>query len=160
MITNYGIFNNHELDNTLLVKLFDDEITDCKKLSEEMELLYNGTKLVGYRIKNFLRYAKIKYSGIIFLPNNPLIDVINSILSKYNLEVLDYKKGSGYITRVNDGVMKVFATEGTFLRDGTISKGRFCTYHDLYIDHEDENSEIVINEYIKEGRDFFLTEAI
>ena len=160
MISNYGIFNNHELDNTLLVKLFDDEVTEVKKLSDEMELLYHNTKLVSYRIKNFLRYAKIKYSGIIFLPNNPLIDVINSILSKYNLENLEYKKGSGYITRVNDGVMQVYATEGTFLRDGTISKGRFCTYYDLYIDHEDEHSLIVINEYIKEGRDFFLTEAI
>ena len=160
MITNYGIFNNHELDNTLLVKFSDDEVTNIKKLSEEMELLYHEDKLVSYRIKNFIRYAKIKYSGIIFLPNNPLIDVINSILSKYNLENLDYKKGSGYITRINDGVMKVFATEGTFLRDGSISKGHYCSYHDLYIDSENENSEIVINEYIKEGRDFFLTEAI
>ena len=160
MISNYGIYNNHELDNTLLVLLFDDKVTSSKKLSNEMEVLYASDKVVGYRISNFIRYAKIKYSGIIFIPADPLIDVINSILSKYNLEVLDYKKGSGYITRVNDGVMKVFATEGTFLRDGTISKGRFCTYHDLYIDHEDENSEIVINEYIKEGRDFFLTEAI
>ena len=160
MITNYGIFNNHELDNTLLVKLFDDEVTSVKKLSEEMELLYHEDKLVSYRIKNFIRYAKIKYSGIIFLPNNPLIDVINSILSKYDLELLDYKKGSGYITRINDGVMKVYAIEGTFLRDGTISKGHYCSYHDLYIDSINENSEIVINEYIKEGRDFFLTEAI
>ena len=26
MIKNYGIFNNHELDNTLLIKLSDDDV--------------------------------------------------------------------------------------------------------------------------------------
>ena len=160
MISNYGVFNNHELDNTLLLSFSDKEVNRVESLSDEMEVLYHNSDLVGYRIKNFLRYAKIKYSGIIFLPNKPLIDVINSILYKYNLEQLDYKKSSGYITRINDGKMMVFATPGTFLRDGSISKGRYCTYHDLFIDNEESNSLIVINEYIKENADFFLTEAI
>ena len=159
MIKEYGLYNLHHLDNSVVI-LFSDKKSNKEKNLGEVDILYHDEQKVGYRLKNFIRYAKIKYSGIIFLPNNPLIDVINSILSKYNLENLEYKKGSGYITRVNDGVMQVYATEGTFLRDGTISKGRFCTYYDLYIDHEDEHSPIVINEYIKEGRDFFLTEAI
>ena len=158
MINNYGIFNNHELDNTLLVRIFDDEITDVKKLSDEVEVLYNKEKIVGYRIVNFIRYAKIKYSGIIFLPANPLIDVINSILANHHLDRLAYKKNSGYITKRNGDSIGVFATEGTFLRDETISKGRFCSYFDLYIDNDDEDSLIELNKDIRENIDFFQLE--
>ena len=158
MISSYGIYNNHELDNTLLVLLSDEKITSTKKLSNEMEVLYALDKVVGYRISNFIRYAKIKYSGIIFLPADPLIDVINSVLDKYSLETLCYKQGSGYMTRINDDKLMVFALKGTFLRDGTISQGRYCTYYDLYIKNENENDLIVINENVKEFIDFFQME--
>ena len=157
MKSNYGIYNHHELDNTLLVLFSDAPVTSKKELSNEMEVLYNGDEVVGYRISNFIRYAKIKYSGIIFLPANPLIDVINSVLNKYKLETLEYKNQSGYMTRINDGKMMVFALEGTFLRDETISKGRYCSYHDLYI-NDDDKSLILINENIKENIDFFQME--
>ena len=158
MIKNYGIFNNHELDNTLLIKFLDSSFDVIKKLSEEMEVLYKGESVVGYRISNFIRYAKIKYSGIIFLPANPLIDVINSVLDKYHLELLEYKNRSGYITKRNDNRLMVYAVEGTFLRDGHISKGKYCSYYDLYIDSEDENALIEISEAIAENTDFFKME--
>ncbi len=158
MISNYGIYNHHELDNTLLVLFSDEKISSSKKLSEEMEVLYSNDKVVGYRISNFIRYAKIKYSGIIFLPADPLIDVINSVLDKYELELLAYKKGSGYMTRINDGKLMVYALKGTFLRDGTISSGRYCSYYDLYINNENEKELIVINENVKEYIDFFQME--
>ncbi len=160
MIKNYGIFNNHELDNTLLIKLSDDEVTSVVSLSKQMEVLYHNEEITAYRIKNFIRYAKIKYSGIIFLPADPLIDVINSILSDYKLNRLDYKNESGYITKLNKGHLMVYAKEGTFLRDGTISKGRFCSYHDLFIENEKENELIEITENIPENIDFFKMEVI
>ena len=158
MITNYGIYNNHELDNTLLILFSDSKNTTSKKISEEMEILYFNDEIIGYRISNFIRYAKIKYSGIIFLPADPLIDVINSVLDKYDLETLSYKQGSGYMTRINEGKMMVYCLKGTFLRDQTISKGKYCTYHDLYIKNDNENELIVINENIKEFIDFFQME--
>lgn len=160
MIKNYGIFNNHELDNTLLIKLSDDEVTSVVSLSKQMEVLYHNEEITGYRIRNFIRYAKIKYSGIIFLPADPLIDVINSILTDYKLNRLDYKKESGYITKLNKGHLMVYAKEGTFLRDGSVSKGRFCTYHDLFIENEKENELIEITENIPENIDFFKMEVI
>ena len=158
MITNYGIYNHHELDNTLLILLSEDEVLSCKKISPEMEVLYHESKIVGYRIVNFIRYAKIKYSGIIFLPAKPLIDVINQVLSKYDLELLDYKRQSGYVTKRNEGKLMVYALEGTFLRDMTISKGKYVTYHELYIENDTPNALIEIEENIRENIDFFQME--
>lgn len=158
MITNYGIYNHHELDNTLLILFSDEIVLTHKRISNEMEVLVHEDKVVGYRIINFIRYAKIKYSGIIFLPAKPLIDIINQILNKYNLETIDYKYQSGYITKMNGNKMMVFALEGTFLRNMSISKGEYVTYFDLYIENDFPNSLIVIDENIKENIDFFQME--
>ncbi len=157
MIKNYGIYNNHELDNTLLILFSDKPFNNVKKLSDEMEVLYNEDTLIGYRISNFIRYAKIKYSGIIFLPAPQLIDIINNVIERYNLETLEYKTSSGYITKMNENKLMVFALEGTFLRDQSVSKGKYVSYYELYIN--DEKDLIVIDENIKENIDFFKTEA-
>ena len=157
MIENYGLFNHHEDNNTALI-LFSDEVITSKKGDDEVLVLYHDDKIVGYEIKDFIRYAKIKYSGIIFLPSNPLIDVINYVLENHNLEPLSYKKESGYIVLLHENKKMVYAKEGTFLRDETISKGRFCTYYDLYIERENDQELIVIDEDIKEGIDFFISE--
>ena len=138
MIYNYGVYNHHELDNTLLI-LISEKKSDSFIDLGELDVLYNNKEIVGYRIKNFIRYAKIKYSGIIFLPANPLVDIINSVLEKHDLEKLGYKKSSGYITKYNDDKLMVFASEGTFLRDQSISKGKYCSYYDLYIKTENDS---------------------
>lgn len=158
MIERYGLYNYHEENASVLI-LFSDEPITSKKEGKEISLLYHDDVLVGYQIHNFIRYAKIKYSGIIFLPSNPLIDVINTVLINHHLETLDYKKESGYIVKMNKNQRMVFAKEGTFLRDETISKGRYCSYHDLYIKNDNENDLVVIDEEIKEGTDFFVSEV-
>lgn len=157
MINKYGLFNHHD-DNSTVVIYFDDSEVNNKKEFNEVNVLYHDDKVIGYEIANFIRYAKIKYSGIIFLPSNILIDIINNILIDNNLDTLGYKKESGYITKRKGNHMCVYAKEGTFLRDETISKGRFCTYFDLFIDAENKNDLIVIEEDIKEGVDFFMME--
>ena len=124
MIKNYGLYNNHELDNTVLV-LFSDKKVDKSTSLGEVDILYHEQEIVGYKLKNFIKYAKIKYSGIIYLPANPLIDVINGILARYNLELLDYKHGSGYITKINNNKLMVFCESGTIL-----------AFRDLIISHE------------------------
>ena len=158
MIYNYGIYNNHELDNTLLVLISEEKATRSEEKGE-IDILYHNDKIVGYKIKNFLRYAKIKYSGIIYLPANPLIDVINGILERYNLEKLDYKHGSGYITKKNKDDMMVFCQKGTFMRDYQISKGQYCSYYDLYIKDDNDRRLFKIDEAILEDKDFFLSEV-
>ena len=159
MITNYGIYNHHELDNTLLILFSDFSVTKTINQSE-VDVLYHDELLVGYRIRNFIRYAKIKYSGIIFLPADPLIDVINMVLNNYGLENLAYKASSGYITKVCDNHVMVYAKNGTFLRDQTISQGKFCTYYDLYNKNENEHQLIQFDEKVKENEDFFKMEVI
>ena len=158
MIKNYGIYNHHEYNDTLLI-LFSDALADRTESLGEVDVLYSEDKVVGYRIKKFIRYAKIKYSGIIFLPANPLIDVINTILRKYHLETLDYNTHSGYITKMHRNKVMVYATSGTFLRDESISQGRFCSYYDLYIKNENEHQLITFDDSIKENEDFFKMEV-
>ena len=158
MIENYGLYNYHEEKASVLI-LFSSELVTNKKQGEEVSLLMHENKVIGYEIHNFIRYAKIKYSGIIFLPSNPLIDVINIVLTNNHLETLSYKKESGYVVKMNGNQRMVYAKEGTFLRDESISKGRYCTYHDLYIKNDNENDLIIIDEEIKEGTDFFIAEV-
>ena len=153
MISQYGLFNHHLEDNTLVILFSDSEITN-RVTKGEVECLYHDKELIGYSIRDFIRYAKIKYSGILFLPSKPLIDVINVVLENNGLEGLDYKKESGYIVLDK----KVFAKEGTFLRDETISKGRFCSYYDLYIVNDSDKELIKIEEDIKDNIDFFQME--
>ena len=158
MISRYGIYNHHEYNDTLLI-LFNDTLVDEVKDLGEVEVLYSNKIVAGYRIKHFIRYAKIKYSGIIFLPANPLIDVINNILKKYHLETLDYKTNSGYVSKMHEGKVMVYATSGTFLRDQSISQGRFCTYYDLYMKNEDEHQLVNIDASVKENEDVFQMEV-
>lgn len=156
MIDRWALFNYHEINNTLLI-LFSDKKENKIVRSGEVDLLYNDNELVGYRIEGFIRYAKIKYSGIIFMPNDILVDVINSVLVNSKVEPLSYKKESGYIFKeMENNKVGVYALEGTFLRDESVSKGRFCTYHDLYIDNENPNNLIIEDNKNLIGHDFFV----
>jgi len=155
MINNYGFFNDHENNNTLRI-LFSDEPVTSVKNENEVSLLLNDNKIVGYLIPDFIRFAKIKYSGIIFLPNNVLIDVVNSVLANSGYETLAYKTNSGYVIKKNGDKYGVYALAGTFLKDESISNGKFCTYDELFIEHDDPNSLVEIDENNLEGKDFFL----
>ena len=158
MRKDYGIFNYHDKEYGLVI-LFTDKKYDHIKIDGEMAVLYSGDEVVGYKIDNFVRYAKIKYSGIIFLPSPALIDVINSVLANHNLETLEYKTNSGYITKRNGNVMSVYATPGTFLRNEKISAGHFVSNYALYIRGEHEYDLIELDDDVKEGIDFFQMEV-
>lgn len=154
MKSNYGIFNHHDLNNELLILFSDRNVTHEEK-SGEVVCLYNDDEIVGYKIDNFIRYAKIKYSGIIFYPNHILIDVINSVLANSKVETLSYMNNSGYFIKKNGNHFGVYAEKGTFLRNKKKSLGRFCTYYDLYIENESPNSLIEIIEDNLDNKDFF-----
>ena len=160
MIKEYGLYNFHKEDNKVVIKFSPLEINKEEKIDNDVGLLYSNDELVGYALYDFLRFVKIKYSGIIFFPVNPLVDVVNSILENHHLEILAYKKESGYITKRNNGVLMVYSKPGTFLRDGDISKGKDCSYYDLDIEEENDKELFEINEDIPERIDFFKTEVI
>ena len=113
---------------------------------------------MGYEINNFIKYAKIRYSGIVFLPAKELIDVINCVLSKYKLETLAYKNSSGYIVKKEDEYAIVYAEEGVFLIDETISKGHVCTFGDLDYDIPHPERICYIGDLSRVGKDFFILE--
>ena len=159
MIKDYGLFNHHLDNNTLLILFSDKKVTRTEN-NGDLQVLYHENACIGYSIPNFDRYAKIKYSGILFLPAIPLIDVINDILRNHQLEPLEYRKESGYIVKIDEsGNRCVFAKEGIFLRDETISNGHYCSYYDLYINKDNRDELIILDEDIKEGTDFFKMEA-
>lgn len=155
MITSYGIFNYHELNNELVI-LFGEGRNQKEKFNDEISILKRDDVVVGYAINNFMKYAKIKYSGIIFLPNNALVDVINSILKNNSLDVLAYKQSSGYEISFIDGHKVVFAKEGTFLKNETISHGHVCTYDDLFIKNDKMNNIVMLDDESEINTDFFV----
>lgn len=64
--------------------------------------LYNQGKLIGINILDFSKIVKIRANGMIPVPEDALIDVINLELSHALLEPLPYARESGYIVaRVN-----------------------------------------------------------
>lgn len=155
MITDYGIFNYHESNNELVI-LFGEGRNQKEKLNEEISILKRDNQVVGYAINNFIKYAKIKYSGIIFLPNNALIDVINSVLKNNSLDVLKYKQSSGYEIALIGGQKVVYAKEGTFLKNENISRGHICTYDDLFIKNDKMNEVLLLDNDSKINVDFFV----
>lgn len=157
MVSNWGMFNYHENNNTLLLKFIDDEISNRVNHGNVNVCFNKDDKLVGYEIPDFIRFAKIKYSGIIFMPNHILVDVINNILINEKLEPLAYKNESGYvIKKMNNGKLGVYVKEGTFTRDKSISTGKFCSFYDLFIENENEKDLILIDDNSLEGCDFFV----
>lgn len=158
MIEHYGLFNHHEEDNTLFILFSDNKVVNKTECNGVVSLFDKDNALVGYSIANFIRIAKIKYSGILFLPSRALVDAINSELINAHLEPISYKTYSGYVIENIEGKKVVYAREGTFLKDETISKGHVCTYDDLFIQNEEPNQIIYIDEDVPTGIDFFQME--
>ena len=94
---NYSLFYNKEMFGDVLMIVFDNEtIPTSKIINDDLVKIYNGNNLIGINIFNFSKYAKIKAEGLIPLPFEKLVDVINVILKENELEPLPYKEKSGF----------------------------------------------------------------
>jgi tRNA-binding protein len=94
---NYSLFYNYKLIGDILMVVFDNEtIPTSKEVDGDVVKIYSGDKLIGVNIFNFSEVVKIKSHGLIPLPHNQLIDVINNIFKNHNLETLPYKTESGF----------------------------------------------------------------
>ena len=93
----YSLFYNYKLIGDVLMIVYDQEKIPTSKVEEDnvVKIYYNDT-LIGVNIFNFSSIVKVKSKGLIPLPNNALIDVINTILEGHNIEKLPYKKESGF----------------------------------------------------------------
>lgn len=94
---NYSLFYNLKLIGDILLIILDEEIIPNRKekMDEDVVFIYHDDNLVGINIFNFSKLIKIKSTGLISLPNDQFIDVINSRLKKFNF-ILPYKKESGF----------------------------------------------------------------
>ena len=94
---NYSLFYNLKLIGDILLIILDEEIIPNRKekMDEDVVFIYHDDNLVGINIFNVSKLIKIKSTGLIPLPNDQFIDVINSRLKKFNF-ILPYKKESGF----------------------------------------------------------------
>ena len=185
MIKNYSLFYSYKtLGDVLLVNIDDTLLSNREVKKNNILALYHDDLLVGINIFDISKIMKIKSQGMIYLPSNSLIDVINSLLENAGLETLAYKTESGYvigeIKRVDDKEMEidikkdiyllpshkevhqgdkvVLAKIGTYLNNGRIVKNvpHLCSYEDLGI--ENKKDILIIEEETEKGLDFFMME--
>lgn len=93
----YALFYDyHSIGDVLLIVKDLDTKPDSFITNGDVVSLYNNNQLVGINIFNISNVLKIKSSGLIVLPMEEMIDVINNILKNVNVETLPYKKESGF----------------------------------------------------------------
>ena len=161
MIYKYGLINHFEKINAHLSIILLDGHQNITPSQDEDMLVYERDGTI-YRIDifNLKKYVKVKFQGLIYLPNYELIAILNGYLGKYNI-MLSSKDNSGfYIDKVdNHYVVKV--KKDTLLANGTFVKNdRIATFKDL--DNTDKDESIILDEEeINDkdiGKDFFQME--
>lgn len=160
MITNYAIYYSYKTIGDVLLVVVRDENVDKIVSFDNLTALYSKNEIVGYNIHNLSKIIKIHSHGRIFSPPSLIIDIINNILRKYELPLLDRDNGSKFIigkvtsnntinlkdriinidtssVAINDVV--VIAYPNSILGNGKlINSYKLCTYKDLLINENDE----------------------
>lgn len=93
----YRLFYNHDVTGDILFVLIDPEKKPTRNVAKgRVNALYAGSELVGINIFGVSEVFKLKASGIIFAPEKPLLDVVNSMLAEAALPSLPECSSSGY----------------------------------------------------------------
>lgn len=177
----YGLYYHYQKEGDELLILFSPLLVNRREMKGDVLLSYHDDVLVSYTIYKISKIIKIHIDGLIVCPNKELIDIVNIVLEKNNLEGLDYIRQSGFyiatvtnidkdirlksgdktfICRFNDkikmGDRLVVAETGAFLFDKRqANEDMLCTFKMLDINNIDE---ILIDSTLEEG-DFFKIEA-
>lgn len=174
MIKKYSLFYSYKtLGDMLIISIIDAPITSVDTRNM-VQLCYNKDTLVTIRMKGISKIMKIHTTGLIPLPGDTFVDVVNSILSKELAPNLSYKNRSDYtigeviksgvfvgdkivdvaVDGLDVGVKVVVANPNTRLATGLWCKDyHLCTYKDLHIG--DSKEILIIDEECKIGEDFF-----
>ena len=175
MINNYSLHYSYKTTgDVLFIVIKDENVTRKENKSKDVLALYHDDELIGIHISNISKIMKIKSQGMIYLPSNALIDVINSLLENAKLEKLAYQTSSGYIIgkvesiddciNINIGsrIVRVLNSEnGVNINDKVVVKIQgtnchLCSYKDL--DIEDKDDILIIEDDVNIGSDFFSME--
>lgn len=87
------LFYNHQLGDLLLIEFNIDKYPTHYQKENDIVLIYNDEELIGINIFNISSICKMKMNGQIHLPPKILIQLLNSILSKYNV-IIDFQDKS------------------------------------------------------------------
>ena len=95
MIKNYAMFYKYVKGHDVLVVVFNYGNKATKYVrNKDLGVAYCNDTPIAYNFFNISKIVKIRAQGMIYLPSDVLIDILNSLLG--NNEQLDYKKDSGY----------------------------------------------------------------
>lgn len=161
MIYKYGLINHFEKINAYLSIILLDGHENITPSQDEDMLVYEKDGAI-YRIDifNLKKYVKVKFQGLIYLPNYELIAILNGYLGKYNI-MLSSKDESGFYIDKENGHYIIKVKKDTLIADGSfVKEDRQATNKDLDID-EKEESIILDNEDVGDndiGKDFFQME--
>ena len=161
MIYKYGLINHFEKINAYLsIILLDDHQSIIPSQDEDMLVYEKEGKIYRIDIFNLKKYVKVKFQGLIYLPNYELIAILNGYLGKYNIMLSSKDESGFYIAKENNHYI-VKVKKDTLISDGTfVKEDRAATAKDLDINEKDE----IINlddEDIDDrdlGKDFFQME--
>ena len=141
MIYKYGLINHFEKINAYLsIILLDGHQNIIPSQDEDMLVYEKDGKIYRIDIFNLKKYVKVKFQGLIYLPNYELIAILNGYLGKYNIMLSSKDESGFYIDKVdNHYVVKV--KKDTLVADGTfVKEDRLTTNKDLDIN---ENEEVI-----------------
>ena len=161
MIYKYGLINHFEKINAYLsIILLDGHENIIPSQDEDMLVYEKDGAIYRVDIYNLKKYVKVKFQGLIYLPNYELIAILNGYLGKYNI-MLSSKDESGFYIDKEDDHYIVKVKKDTLTADGTfVKKDRVATNKDLDINENDESiildkEDVNINDI---GKDFFQME--
>ena len=161
MIYKYGLINHFEKINAYLsIILLDGHENIVPSQDEDMLVYEKNGQIYRIDIFNLKKYVKVKFQGLIYLPNYELIAILNGYLGKYNI-MLSSKDESGFYIDKENGHYIIKVKKDTLLANGKFVKNdRVATHQDLDINDKDE-SIILDNEDVNDkdiGKDFFQME--
>ena len=144
MISKYGLINHFDKINAYLSIIFDELPNGLLPKQDDDLLIYEkGNKIYRIDIFNLKKYVKIKFKGLITLPNYELIAILNGYLGKYDIMLMSKGDSGFYIVKDND-TYKVKVSKDILLADGSfVKEDRYATYQDL--DINEPNEEIILN---------------
>ena len=139
MIYKYGLINHYEKINAYLSIILLNGHQDIIPSQDEDMLVYEKDGVI-YRLDifNLKKYVKIKFQGLIALPNYELISILNGYLGKYGV-MLANKEESGFYIDKEDKYYVVKVKKDTLTADGNfVKEDRIATFKDLDIEENEE----------------------
>jgi len=99
-------FNFPAFKDTIFLVIDNDKIPDKIEKKGNFVALYNSGKLIGVNIFNSNEYLKLKIDGLFHNPNEPLVNLINSLIKAYLGEDVVLVQAPLYLAQINQRIDK------------------------------------------------------